>query len=161
MGTIPRLLLLTVLLNLVRYLIGGLIEQVTVMPRLLSAMAASPAYFNTAFTPTDWATSFAYNFAMWLTAVIAFHLMRPRLGAGRWAPSLKGFGLMYAGFASVSAIYMNHYSHPKAFYVYSIVDGAIAFGVVALANALLYPRLVERGPYRPAGPSIAASQGVD
>ena len=158
MGTISRLLLLTVLLNLARYFVGGLIEQVTVMPRLVAAMAASPTYFDTAFTPTHWASSFAYNFAMWLTTVIAFHLMRPRLGDGRWLPSLKGFGLMYAGFASVSAIYMNHYSHPKSFYVYSIADGAIAFGVVAVANALLYPRLVERQPYRPPGPSIAASQ---
>ena len=157
MGTILRLLLLTVLLNLARYLIGGLIEQVTVMPRLVAAMAASPTYFNTAFTPADWATSFAYNFAMWLTAVIAFHLMRPRLGVGRWLPSLKGFALMYGGFASVSAIYMNHYSHPKAFYVYSIADGAIAFAVVAVANALLYPRLVERQPYRPPGSPIAAN----
>ena len=44
--------------------------------------------------------------------------------------------------------------------IFTSPDGAIAFGVVALANALLYPRLVEREPYRPAGPSIAASQGA-
>jgi hypothetical protein len=148
MKTFLRLLLLTVILNLVRSFIGGVIEQATVLPRLMGAMAASRSYFNTRFTQADWVTSYAYNFVMWLVAVIAFHLMRPRLGTGRFAPSLKGFGLMYVFFAAVSAIYMNHYSHPRAFYVYNILDGLLVFGVVAVANALLYPRVVERGARR-------------
>lgn len=148
MKVFVRLVLLTVLLNLVRYVIGGLVEQATVLPRLMEAMAASPSYFNTRFTQADWVTSYAYNFVMWLVAVIAFHLMRPQLGTGRFAPSLKGFGIMYVFFAAVSAIYMNHYSHPKAFYAYNILDALIVFSVVAVANALLYPRVVERGAPR-------------
>jgi hypothetical protein len=153
MKTFLRLVLLTLFLNLVRYVVGGLIEQATVLPRLMGAMAASRSYFNTQFTRADWVTSYAYNFVMWLVAVVAFHLMRPRLGKGRFKPSLKGFGLMYLFFAAVSAIYMNHYSHPKAFYGYNILDGFVVFGVVALANAVLYPRVVERGARRDAAES--------
>jgi hypothetical protein len=47
---------------------------------------------------------------------------------------------MFLFFASVSAVYMNHYSHPKDFYIYNILDGLVVFPIVAVANGLLYPR---------------------
>ncbi|HUG37697.1 MAG TPA: hypothetical protein VML54_12140 [Candidatus Limnocylindrales bacterium] len=146
MSTALRLLLLILLLNVVRYVVGGAIEQFTVLPPLFEAMAASPSYFNTAFTSVDMATSFLYNGIMWAVAAVVFHLMHPRLEGGWLVKSAKAFGLMYLFFASVSAIYMNHYSHPREFYLYNILDGMIAFGVVALANALLYPRLLRSAP---------------
>jgi hypothetical protein len=39
---------------------------------------------------------------------------------------------------------MNHYSHPKDFYFWSIVDAAVVFPVVALANGLVFPRLFRK-----------------
>ena len=35
---------------------------------------------------------------------------------------------------------MNHYSHPKDFYFFNVLDALIVFTIVAVANGLLYPR---------------------
>lgn len=144
MPTALRLLLLIAILNVFRYVIGGPVEQLTVLPTIFGAMAAEPTVFNSEFTSIDMATSFLYNGLMWSVAVVAFHLMHPVLEGGWLAKSLKSYGLMFVFFASVSAIYMNHYSHARTFYAFNILDGVIAFGIVALGNAILYPRLVAR-----------------
>jgi hypothetical protein len=89
--------------------------------------------FNNQFTPTDWATSFFYNFMMWLTATWVFVLMAPGL--------LKAFRLMLMFFVSVSAIYMNHYAHSKWFYIWNSLGAVIVCAVVAVSNGLLYPRI--------------------
>lgn len=46
---------------------------------------------------------------------------------------------MVLTFASISAIDMNHYSHPKEFYLYSFFDALLVFPIVAVATGLLYP----------------------
>lgn len=148
-----RFLFLVVLLNVIRYAAGGLIEWWTVMPPLFSAMEAEFGVFNTAFTTFDWATSFLYNFLMWLSAAWIFHLARPALRGSDLVASLKAFGLGWLFFASVSAIYMNHYAHPKDFYAWNVLDGVIAFGVVAVANGLLYRRVMGRHAAMPAAAS--------
>jgi hypothetical protein len=124
-------------------LLGWPLERLFIFGPLFGAIEASGGYFNTQFTRFGWATSFFYNFMMWLTAAGVFHLAHPRLAGGWLARSLKIYGLMFLCFASVSAIYMNYYSHPKDLYLYNILDGVIAFGVVALANAFFYPRLMK------------------
>jgi hypothetical protein len=48
-------------------------------------------------------------------------------------------------FTSVSAIYMNQYSHSKWFYIWNCLDAVIVFAVGAIANGLLYPRLFPDG----------------
>jgi hypothetical protein len=137
-----RLLGLILLLNVIRYIVAGPIEQLTVLPDLFEMMAANASYFNTSFDAVDWITSFLYNGVMWAVAVITFHWMHPQLAGGWFIKSLKAYGLACLFFVSVSAIYMNHYSHPATFYLYNMGSGAIAFTVVAVANAWLYPRLV-------------------
>lgn len=143
--TALRLLLLTVLLNVVRYTVGAAIEA-PVVTRLFGVMADNQAYFNTSFTTADWATSLAYNFVVWFSAVVAFHFMHPSL-PGRWlARSLQAWGVMWVAFAAVSGVYMNHYSHPKAFYGWNVLDALLMFGLLALANAWLYPRVLGPTP---------------
>jgi hypothetical protein len=44
-------------------------------------------------------------------------------------------------FACISAIYMNHDTHPKDFYLWNILDALLVFPFVALANGLLFPRI--------------------
>lgn len=139
---ILRFLALVVLLNIVRYAGGMLVEPWTVMPPLVDAMAASPEVFNTRFTPFDWATSYLYNFGVWLCAAWIFHLARPALKGSDLVASLKAFGLGWLFFACVSAVYMNHYSHPKDFYLWNILDAALVFTIVAVANGLLYRPLM-------------------
>lgn len=140
---IAKILILTVVLNLVRYSIGGIVERWTVMDPMVSIMSSSAGHFNTSFTRFDWATSYAYNFAMWLVAVVVVHLLWTVLRGSPWRRSFIGFGLMFLMFAAISFIYMNHYSHPKSFYVYSVLDGMIVYTLVAMAHAILYPRFFQ------------------
>ena len=140
-----RFLALVVLLNLVRYFVGGVIEAWTVLPPLFAAMEASSEYFSTRFTTFDWVTSFLYNFGVWLCAAWFFHLARPRLPGSDLVASLQSFALAWLFFASVSGVYMNHYAHPGDFYFWNVLDAVIAFTVVAVANGLLYRWVM--GPY--------------
>jgi len=140
--TFFRFMLLVILLNLVRYFVPVIIEASLVLEKLFAVMGNNPSYFNTEFTTFDWVTSYFYNFMMWLTIVWVFHLLHPVLGGHMIVKSLKVFGIMFIFFASLSAIYMNHYSHPKEFYFYNVLDALIVFPIVAVANGLLYPWLM-------------------
>ncbi len=137
---ILKFLALVVLLNLVRYVVGGVVERPAVT-RLFRVMESYPAVFNNNFTTFDWVTSYFYNFMMWLTAAWVFALLAPSLRGHYVVRSLKVFGLILLFFFSLSAIYMNHYVHPKVFYFWNCVDALIVFPVVAVANGLLYPLL--------------------
>ena len=121
-----RFLTLVVILNVLRYLLGFLVEPVAIFPGLSAAMEDSASYFNVDFETFDWVTSFFYNFMMWLVVVWIYHICRP----------------VVKGSEIVSFIYMNHYSHPKAFYFWNVLDGAIVYAIVAVSNGLLYPRLM-------------------
>ena len=142
-----KLILVCVLLNLVRYFVIGFAEGLVIMRPLGTAMQESISYFNTDFQTIDWVTSYFYNFVMWFTITYAFHRTHPALQGPLVVRSLKVYGFFFIVFASISAIYMNHYSHPKDFYFYNILDAALVFPLVALANAYLYPLL-----FRPAVP---------
>lgn len=137
-----RFLSLVIVLNVLRYAVGTVLEPILIFPGLFRAMESQSAYFNTSFTQLDWVTSYFYNFVVWLSCVWVFHLMRPALRGNDIAASLKSFGLMWLFFVSVSAVYMNHYSHAKAFYAWNIADALIMFAVVAIGNGLLYRRIM-------------------
>jgi hypothetical protein len=141
MKTFLRLFLLVLLLNVIRYVVGGPIESVTVLSPMFAAMAANADCFNANFTTTDFTTSYFYNFMLWFTITWIFHVAHPALRGGMIVRSLKIFGLGCLFFASLSAIYMNHYPAAiRSFYVWSIVDGLILFPLLGLANGWLYPR---------------------
>lgn len=148
--TAIRFLALVLLLNLARYFVGGVLEGVLIFEGLFGAMEASAEYFNNDFGPWDWVSSYGYNFTMWAVATWVFHLLRPVLHGSDWVASLKAFGIMWIMFASVSAVYMNHYSHPKDFYLWNIADGVVVFTVVALVNGLIYRKVM--GPGAAMGP---------
>ncbi len=42
----------------------------------------------------------------------------------------------------LGAASMNHWIHSKVFYFWNILDAAIVFPIVAIANGLLYRRIV-------------------
>lgn len=140
--TALRLLLLVVLLNVVRYVVGPIVEAPFILPRLFAEMEASPGVFRTEFTTFDWVTSYAYNFVLWLAIVWTYHLARPALRGGEIRRSLAVFGVAWLFFAALSFVYMNHYAHPRAFYLWNVADAAVVFPIVGLANAWLYPRLM-------------------
>jgi hypothetical protein len=136
-----KFLALVVVLNVLRYLLGFPFEKWLIFERLLGAMQRSSSCFNTQFTTFDWATSYFYNFMMWLTITWVFVMMHPVLRGSILVKSLKVYALMFLFFASVSAIYMNHYRHPKDFYAYNILDGLIVYTLVGVVNGLIYPLL--------------------
>jgi len=141
---IVRLLGLVLILNVIRYGGGFLFESYLIFPGLFGAMEESASYFRSEFRTIDWVTSYLYNFVMWLTCVWVFHLIRPAIEGSDLVKSFKAFGIMWLSFASVSAIYMNHYSHPRAFYVWNVLDAVLVFALVAIGNGLLYRRMMGR-----------------
>jgi len=142
---IVRFLALVVLLNVIRYLVGGPLERWTVLPHLFDEMERHSEYFRVEFTPLDWITSYFYNFMVWLVSVWVFHLTRAAIRGRDLVVSLEVFALMWMFFASVSAVYMNHYSHSRAFYLYNVADALLMFALVGAANGLLYRRVM--GPH--------------
>lgn len=59
-----RFLALVVILNVLRYLGGLLVEPFTIFPGLSASMEESASYFNAEFAAFDWVTSFFYNFVI-------------------------------------------------------------------------------------------------
>ena len=137
--TMLKLLGLVVVLNIVRYVAAAPLEVYLVLGQLFGAMEQS-ACFNTAFTTADWVTSYFYNFMMWFSITLMFYFAEQGLGGGYVLRSLKLYGIAWLFFASLSAVYMNHYSHPKDFYFFNVLDALLVFPIVAIANGLLYPR---------------------
>ena len=145
MKPLLKFLLLVLILNIIRYLLGGPIEAVTIMEPMHEVMPKYPEVFDTDFTGTDFAISFFYNFMMWLTATWVFHVAHPAVSGNFIVKSLKIFGLMCLFFISLAAVYMNHYTAPiKQFYLFSMIDAIIVFSIVALGNGLIYPRLFKQ-----------------
>jgi len=139
--TLAKLLALTVALNIVRYVVGGVIEGITIMEPMHTPMAAYPEIFKD-FGAADFALGFLFNFAMWFAAVLAVHLMWPALKGSAMVRAFKGYATMWLFFASLAAVYMNHYlAGVQLFYRWSIVDGMILFPLVALAHGFFYPML--------------------
>ena len=53
-----RIFVLVVALNIIRYIVGGAVEGLLILPHLFEAMEAEPTFFNTSFETIDWVTSF-------------------------------------------------------------------------------------------------------
>ena len=145
---ILRFLALVVVLNIIRYVVGGLVEAPLIFPALFGVMEENTTFFNSDFQAIDWVTSYLYNFAMWAIVVWMYHIARPVLSGSEIVRSLKIFGIAFLFFASVSFIYMNHYSHSKEFYLINVADALLMFLLVGLANGLLYPFLMSKGRTR-------------
>ncbi len=137
------------ILNVIRYVVGGPIEQFTIMEPMHRVMPLYPDVFNADFSNRDFAISLFYNYMLWFAATLAFHMMHPALSGSWLTKSFKAYGVMCLSFVSLAAVYMNHYVDAvKPFYFYSMLDAVILFALVAAANAVLYPRFFAG---RPAG----------
>ena len=112
-----------------------------ILDGMFGAMAAQPDVFNTQFSSADFASSFFYNFVMWLGMVWLHHLARPALRGSELVKSLQSFGLALVLYASIGAVLMNHYLD-HTFYRYFILDGVVVIPIVGLLNGLLYPLFV-------------------
>lgn len=118
-----KFLALVMMINVIRYVFGVPFERLLIFERLFGEMEKNPLCFNTEFTHFDWTTSYFYNFMMWLAITWVFVNMHAALTGGPMLKSFKVYGLMYLFYASLSAIYMNHYRHQQTFYTYNILGG--------------------------------------
>jgi phosphatidylglycerophosphate synthase len=122
------------------------IENAVLMEPMHRIMPIYPAVFDVDFTTRDLVISLFYNYMMWFSATLVFHVAHPSMSGAMWLRSLKVFGLMMMFFCSLAAIYMNHYTTEfRAFYVWSMVDAMILFPIVGLANGLIYPLFFRTG----------------
>lgn len=145
MKTVFKFLGLVLLLNIVRYFIGGSIEALVLMEEMHAVMPQYPEVFDTDFSTRDFIISLFYNFMMWLTAAWVFYIAHPQVKGNFIIKSLKIFGLMGLFFVSLAAVYMNHYTADiKTFYLYSMLDAVILFPLVGVANGLLFPKLFKQ-----------------
>ena len=145
MKSFAKFILLVVLLNLIRYLVGGPVEAITITEGMHKVIPMYPEVFDNDFGTTDFMISLFYNFMLWLTATWVFHIAHSNVTGNFIVKSFKIFGLMCLFFVSLAAVYMNHYTDAvKPFYFYSMIDALIVFPIVALANGLIYPRLFKK-----------------
>lgn len=141
--TVVRLLLLVVALNVIRYLVIGPMEQVTIMEPMHRGFVDYPDFFNADFGANDFVISLLYNFSMWVAVVVSFHYMQPALGGPLLVRGLVSFGLSGLFFVSLAAVYMNHFrDHIKPFFFWSMVDAVLVFSLMGVAAGLLYPLFV-------------------
>jgi len=134
-----RFLLYVLVLNLARYLIGIPIEQLTIAEPMHRVIPLYPDVFNANFGSSDFIISLFYNFCLWLSVALVFHLTHPVFSGPAIWRSLKVFGLMLFFYISLAAVYMNHYVDAvKPFYLYSMVDGILMFLLVGVVNGVIY-----------------------
>lgn len=153
---------LVVVLNVIRYAVGGPIEGLTIMEPMHAVMPEYPGVFDLEFSTRDFAISLFYNFMLWFSAALMFHLAWPALSGPMWIRSLKVFGVMALFFCSLAAVYMNHYvGAMRTFYSWSMVDALILFPLLGLANGLIYPLIMGRSPSaQPESPGSARRGSV-
>jgi hypothetical protein len=133
-----KLLLYTLILNVLRYFPGSILEQYTIMGPMHAPMEQFPDCFG--FRPEDFPTSLIYNFMLWFSVVILFHWAHRHLNGAMWVKSLQVFGICCLFFVSLAAVYMNHYTEGmRPFYRYSMLDALILFAFLGLINGFLYP----------------------
>ena len=136
--TFIKLFVYTVLLNIIRYFPGGFIESITIFEPMHKPMEEYPDCFG--FTEADLRFSYAYNFLLWLSVVLIFHISHRSLNGKMIFRSLIIFGICFLFFGSLAAIYMNHFVPGiRSFYIYSILDGLILFSLLGVINGFLYP----------------------
>lgn len=140
--TFAKLLALTVALNIVRYVVGGVIEGLTIMEPMHAPMAVYPEVFNNDFGVVNFALGFFFNFVMWFAVVLAVHMMWPALKGSAMVRAFKGYAAMWLFFGALAAVYMNHYlPGVQPFYRWSIIDAMILFPLLAAAHGFFYPML--------------------
>lgn len=140
----------TVLLNILRYYPGSWIETYTLFEPMHQPMVNYPDCFG--FTEKDFPSSLIYNFMMWFSVIILFHIGHHTLKGSILIRSIIIFGICCLFFVSLAAVYMNHYTEGiRVFYRYSMLDGIILFSFLGIINGFLYPKFF---------PSIQTEPGV-
>lgn len=138
--TFLKLVLYTAVLNVFRYYPIGWIELATLFEPMHAPMEQQALCFG--FQPDDFTSSYIYNYLLWFWTVMIFHIGHRSIAGHMLIRSLVLFGLCAALFISLAAIYMNHFNQEiRVFFRWSMVDALVVFGLLALINGYLYPKI--------------------
>lgn len=125
-------------LYLVRLFAIGWIEQYTIFGPMHEPMATYEDCFG--FTMDDLPLSHLFNYCLWLSVVLLFHLIRKSLEVKTIWASLIVFGICGLFFISLTGAYMNHFNDGiRVFFRYAMLDGVLLFGLLGLLNGWIYP----------------------
>lgn len=138
MPGILKLLLYTLLLNVIRYYPIGWMEGLIVFEPMHAPMVSEAGCFG--FREEDLWSSYLFNYVLWLAVVLNFHTSHHQLSGKLLWKSLQSFGISCLLFCSLAAVYMNHFNlEIRTFFIWSMVDALILFGLLGAVNGLLYP----------------------
>ena len=148
MRRILKFLFLVVLLCVVRFAIGWPLEHFLVHDRLSSVMESDYDIFNWQFSAWNWVVHFFLDFMTWFLISLLYVKMEPVVHGHPIRKSLKVYGVMFLFFSTSSFVYMNHFSRPGDFFVYTMLDRLLLFTVVAVANGLIHPWIFKIAPQK-------------
>lgn len=133
-----KLIAYVLFLYLVRLFVIGWVEQYTIFGPMHEPMTAYEDCFG--FTMDDLPLSHLFNYCLWLSVVLLFHLTRKSLEWKTIWTSLIVFGVCCLLFISLTGAYMNHFNQGiRVFFRYAMLDGVLLFGSLGLLNGLVYP----------------------
>ena len=136
--TTLKLLLYAAFLYLLRFYGIGLLEQFTFFNAMHQPLQDHPDCFG--FTEADFPLSHLFNYLLWCSVVLLFHLSHKNIQLPMLGKSLLLYGLCLLFFVSLSGIFMNHFnSGIRVFYRYIMLDAVLVFGVLGIINGLTYP----------------------
>ena len=139
MKTFLKLILLTLIINILRYFPLSWLEAVTIFEPMHAPMESQASCFG--FRDVDFGWSLFYNFLLWFWVILGYHMFYRGLKGSHFIKSLLVFGFFCLFFISLAAIYMNHFNMEiRTFFRYSMLDALIIFIPLSLANGWLYPR---------------------
>lgn len=138
-----KLLLYALFLYLLRLYGIGWIEQQTLFEPMHAPMTAYADCFG--FTMADLPLSHLFNYLLWFSTLLIFHLAQRAMAFHIMIRSLLIFGLVCLFHVSLTGAYMNHFNEGiRVFFRYAMLDALLIFGILGLLNGLAYPLLFKR-----------------
>jgi hypothetical protein len=151
MRRILKFSFLLALLCAVRFAIGWPLERLLLHERLTSVIETNYDLFNWQFTTWNWFVHFFLDFMTWFLITLLYVKIEPVVHGHPIRKSLKVYGVMFLFFSTSSAVYMNQYSRTGEFFLYTILDRLLLFGILAVANGLIHPWVFRPAAQRHAG----------
>ena len=135
---IVKLVLYAGLLYLIRLYVIGWLEQLILFGPMHEPMAQYPDCFG--FTEADLPLSHLFNYLIWFSVILIFHLSRMGVQWKVFWHSLLIFGLAYLFYLGIAGAFMNHFNQGiRVFFRYAMLDAFLVFGILGIVNGLSYP----------------------
>ena len=141
--TALKLLIYAAVLYLFRFFVIGQVEQYTFFEAMHQPLLDHTGCFG--FTPADFPLSHLFNYLVWCSVVLIFHIAHRSIQLRMIWKSMILFGICLLFFISLSGVFMNHFNPGiRVFYHYIMLDAVLVFGLLGVINGFAYPFLFEQ-----------------